>query len=73
MPNKYQGKGWLDPNSNQAYAEARVSTDEHPRCPICQMDGNPSLGRSAYKGKAYYFCSSNHKEMFDKAPEKFAS
>jgi len=23
---EYQGKGWLDPNSNQAYAEARVST-----------------------------------------------
>ena len=37
---EYQGKGWLDPNSNQAYAKARVSTDEHPVCPVCEMDGD---------------------------------
>ena len=47
---EYQGKGWLDPNSNQAYAKARVSTDEHPVCPVCEMDGDPSL-KSLYKGK----------------------
>jgi YHS domain-containing protein/putative intracellular protease/amidase len=67
---EYQGRGWLDPNSNQVYAKAPVSTDEQPLCPVCGMDGDPSL-KSAYKGKTYYFCSSGHKEIFDKAPDKF--
>jgi hypothetical protein len=40
---EYQGQGWLDSNSNQANAKARVSTDEHARCPVCGMDGDPSL------------------------------
>jgi len=68
---EYQGQGWLDPNSNSAYAK-HVSTDEHPLCPVCEMDGDPSL-KSVYQGKTYYFCSQDHKEMFDKAPDKFAS
>jgi YHS domain-containing protein len=62
----------LNPNSNQVYAKARVSTDAHPVCPVCEMDGDPAL-KSAYKGKNYYFCSPDHKEMFDKAPAKFAA
>jgi putative intracellular protease/amidase/YHS domain-containing protein len=69
---EYQGQGLLDSNSNQAYANARVSTDEHPRCPVCGMDGDPSL-KSVYKGKTYYFCLSHHKELFDTAPAKFAN
>ena len=69
---EYQGKGWLDPNSNQSYAKARVSTDEHPVCPVCEMDGDPSI-KSVYKAKNYYFCSPDHKEMFDKAPDRFAN
>lgn len=69
---EYQGRGWMNPNSNQAYAKARVSTDEHPVCPVCSMDGDPAL-KSVYKGKTYYFCSQGHKEMFDKAPAKFAN
>src|ERR1700693_917709 len=64
---EYQGQGWLNPNSNQAYAKARVSTDEHPVCPVCAMDADPAL-KSVYKGKTYYFCFQGHKEMFDKAP-----
>jgi putative intracellular protease/amidase/YHS domain-containing protein len=69
---EYQGQGWLNPNSNQAYAKARVSTDAHPVCPVCEMDGNPAL-KSVYKGKNYYFCSPDHKAVFDKAPAKFAA
>ncbi|HUE52281.1 MAG TPA: DJ-1/PfpI family protein [Terriglobales bacterium] len=69
---EYQGQGWLNPNSNQVYAKARVSTDAHPVCPVCEMDGDPAL-KSVYKGKNYYFCSPDHKEMFDKAPAKFAA
>jgi YHS domain-containing protein len=69
---EYQGRGWLEPNSNQAYANAPVSTDEHPLSPVCGMDGDPSW-KSVYKGKSYYFCSQNHKETFDKAPAVFAN
>jgi putative intracellular protease/amidase/YHS domain-containing protein len=69
---EYQGQGWLNPNSNQAYAKARVSTDEHPVCPVCAMDADPAL-KSVYKGKTYYFCFQGHKEMFDKAPAKFTN
>lgn len=69
---EYQGQGWLDPNSNSVYAKAPVSTDEHPLCPVCEMDGDPSL-KSVYKGKTYYFCSQEHKQMFDEAPSRFIS
>jgi putative intracellular protease/amidase/YHS domain-containing protein len=69
---EYQGRGWLDPNSNQVYAKARVSTDEHPVCPVCEMDADPTL-KSVYNGKTYYFCSTDHKELFESAPAKFAA
>jgi YHS domain-containing protein len=69
---EYQGRGWLDPNSNQVYAKTRLSTNEHPLCPVCGMDGDPAL-KSVYKGKTFYFCTQHHKEMFDKTPDKFAN
>src|SRR4029077_6532799 len=63
---EYQGQGWMNPDSNQVYAEARTSTDEHPLCPVCQMDVDPATApRSVYKGKSYYFCMQNHKNVFD--------
>jgi putative intracellular protease/amidase/YHS domain-containing protein len=68
---EYQGQGWLDSNSNQAYAKLPISTDKHPICPVCGMEGDPTV-KSVYKSKTYCFCSQDHKEMFDKAPEKFA-
>ena len=68
---EYQGRGWLNPNSNQAYAKAQISTDEHPICPVCSMDADRAL-RSVYKGKTYYFCSPDPKETFDKTPARFA-
>jgi putative intracellular protease/amidase/YHS domain-containing protein len=69
---EYQGRGWLDPNSNQVYAKTRLSTDAHPLCPVCGMDGDPAL-ESVYKGKTYYFCTQHHKGMFDTTPDKFAN
>ncbi|MGA8442331.1 MAG: DJ-1/PfpI family protein [Candidatus Sulfotelmatobacter sp.] len=69
---EYQGQGWLDPDSNAAYAKAPVSTDEHPLCPVCAMKGDPSW-KSVYQGKTYYFCSQEHKQRFDEAPDKFIS
>jgi putative intracellular protease/amidase/YHS domain-containing protein len=69
---EYQGKGWLNPNSNELYAKAPVSTDEHPLCPVCDMDVDKAAARrSVYKGKTYYFCNDDHKQQFDAAPEKY--
>src|SRR5664279_375261 len=68
---EYQGQGWLNPNSNAAYLQAKVSTDEHPLCQVCSMDvDRANAPKSVYKGKTYYFCSPDHKATFDAAPEK---
>jgi YHS domain-containing protein len=70
---EYQGQGWMNPDSNNVYAKARTSTDEHPVCSVCDMDVDTSTApKSAYRGKTYYFCSREHKEQFDATPEKFA-
>ncbi len=69
---EYQGQGWLDPNSNRAYAQARVSTDEHPLCPVCEMDvDKATAARSTYQGKTFYFCSEEHKSLFNSSPARF--
>jgi YHS domain-containing protein/putative intracellular protease/amidase len=71
---EYQGQGWMDPNSNHIYASERISTDEHPLCPVCQMDVDPATApKSVYKGKTYYFCSQADKKAFDATPDKFVS
>jgi putative intracellular protease/amidase/YHS domain-containing protein len=71
---EYQGQGWLNPDSNAVYAKERVSTDAHPLCPVCEMDVDPKLApKSTYKGTAYFFCSTAHKEEFDGAPDKFTA
>ena len=63
---EYQGKGWLNPDSNEAYAKMPELTGVHPLCPVClSMDGDRSISTS-YKGKTFYFCSKNCKETFDK-------
>ena len=67
---EYQGQGWLHADSNQAYSRSPVSTDEHPLCPVCSMDGDREL-QSEYQGKTYYFCSPDHKVLFDRTPDKF--
>jgi YHS domain-containing protein len=69
---EYQGQGWLNPDSNAVYAKARISTDEHPLCPVCDMEVDPkSAPKSVYQGKTYYFCMDMHKTAFDTAPEKY--
>jgi transcriptional regulator GlxA family with amidase domain len=69
---EYQGQGWTNPESNQVYAVTRVSTDEHPLCPVCTMEVDPKTSpKSVFKGKAYYFCSDDDKKLFDAAPDKF--
>jgi transcriptional regulator GlxA family with amidase domain len=69
---EYQGGGWTDPNSNQAYSKRRVSTAAHPLCPVCDMDVDPSTApKSVYRGETYYFCMPDHKVAFDATPQRF--
>ena len=71
---EYQGQGWLNPDSNQVYAQERVSTDQHPLCPVCQMEVDPGAAgalKSVYQGKTYYFCAQQHKDQFDQDPGTF--
>ena len=71
---EYQGQGWMNPDSNQAYAVALVSTPEHPVCQVCGMDVDPKVSpKSVYQGATYYFCSDDDKKVFDSAPERFAT
>jgi putative intracellular protease/amidase len=71
---EYQGQGWMNPDSNQVYATALVSTAEHPLCPVCGMDVDPKIAaKSVYKSETYYFCSDEDKKTFDTAPEKFVT
>jgi transcriptional regulator GlxA family with amidase domain len=69
---EYQGRGWMDPNSNSVYATKRVSTAEHPLCAVCQMDVDlASAPRSSYSGRVYYFCMEEHKKLFEASPKPF--
>jgi len=68
---EYQGQGWLDATgaANAIYAE--VGTTASVTCPICGMEvDEKSAPTSAYKGHTYYFCSNDHKAIFDASPEK---
>jgi transcriptional regulator GlxA family with amidase domain len=69
---EYQGQGWMNADSNQAYATRRASTDQHPLCPVCEMDVDVSMApKSVYRGRTYYFCMEPHKILFDAGPERF--
>lgn len=69
---EYQGQGWLNPDSNTAYAKRRVSTDRHPLCAVCEMEVDKATAPSTvYRGKTYYFCMNDHKEAFVAQPEKY--
>jgi putative intracellular protease/amidase/YHS domain-containing protein len=71
---EYQGLGWMNPESNQVYAAAPVSSAEHPLCPVCGMDVDPATApKSVFKGTTYYFCSDDDKKTFDATPDKFVS
>jgi transcriptional regulator GlxA family with amidase domain/YHS domain-containing protein len=69
---EYQGQGWLNPSSNAEFAGPIKQTSDHPVCAVCGMEVDRSLS-SNYKGKTYYFCVREHKQIFDSAPEKFAT
>jgi putative intracellular protease/amidase/YHS domain-containing protein len=68
---EYQGQGWLNPESNGAYARMPAFTEEHPLCPVCLMDGDRSM-TSTFRGKRYYFCAPSEKAFFDEHTQVFA-
>ena len=71
---EYQGQGWMNPDSNDAYATALVSTPEHPVCAVCGMDVDPKIAlKSVFKGTTYYFCSDDDKKTFDTDPQTFVT
>ena len=41
--------------------------------PVCAMDVDEqtAAGKSEYKGKTYYFCSTRCKRQFEKNPERY--
>jgi transcriptional regulator GlxA family with amidase domain len=69
---EYQGQGWRDPNSNQAYAQKPVSTPGHPICPVCEMEVDPATALTVtWRGQTQYFCSADCKKHFEAAPARF--
>src|SRR6185312_12465145 len=67
---EYQGEGWMNPSSAAVYAHPPVQTGGSPLCPVCWMDADRAI-KSDYEGKTYYFCSSAHKQIFDRAADQF--
>lgn len=61
---EYQGKGWLDPDSNTSYATLPPPDEHNPRCPLCQMEADRSLS-TTHKGVTYWFCAASEKQFFD--------
>ena len=70
---EYQGQGWMNPDSNMAFAKERDRPRRDFRSPVCDMGTRirATAPRSAYGGKTYYFCSSAHKDTFDALPAKW--
>jgi putative intracellular protease/amidase/YHS domain-containing protein len=67
---EYQGKGWLNADSNDAYARMPELTGQNPICPTCLMGTNRSISLN-YKNKTYYFCMEEHKSLFEKHTDVF--
>lgn len=65
---EYQGSGWLDADSNSAFARLPESNTDKPICPLCQMASSTEI-HSEYLGRTYYFCSESEKQFFDAHPE----
>ena len=62
---EYQGKGWKNSDSNDAYATLPELNESKPLCPLCLMDGDRSI-KTIYKGKDFFFCSQGEKDFFDR-------
>ena len=69
---EYLGEGWRNPDANSMYKEVALSSREHPRCAVCSMEvAAESALKVVMKGKEYYFCSQQHKTLFEQRPAAF--
>lgn len=69
---EYQGQGWKDPASNVAFAKKPVSTEEHPICPVCEMEVDKATSiKEVFRGKNVYLCSESDHQRFNQTPERF--
>jgi YHS domain-containing protein len=39
--------------------------------PVCRMSVRTDGAKSVYQGRAYYFCSAEHRDTFEAAPERY--
>jgi putative intracellular protease/amidase/YHS domain-containing protein len=67
---EYQGQGWKNADSNEAFARMPELTGQNPICPVCLMRADRSIS-SSYKRKIYYFCAEQHKSLFEKHTDVF--
>ena len=69
---EYEGQGWLDGSSNAVYAHPPTAAAGRAICPVCWMEVDPaSAPQSVYRRASYFFCTEQHKQRFDSAPETF--
>ena len=65
--------------AHTGHSHAAKSAATHKASLVCPVTGDkiPSkakaVGHSSYKGKTYYFCCSECKPKFDKAPAKYVA
>lgn len=53
---------------------AHSHSDSSCRCPVTLLpipSKKAAAAKSVYKGKTYYFCTTNCKRLFDKNPQKY--
>lgn len=68
---EYLGRGWTDPALNAMYGKPKTARNGKTVCVVCGMYVDRTTApHSEYKGTTYYFCGMDHKQIFDRAPEK---
>lgn len=69
---EYQSRSWLNENSNVAYMNPPTPRPGFVNCAVCWMEVDPKTSLSSlYHGKRYCFCTPEHKQLFDAAPQRF--
>lgn len=67
---EYQGNGWRDAGSNDAYARLPVLTGDPPRCPVCLAPVDRTLA-ATHRNATYYFCSKEDRDFFTEHTDTF--
>lgn len=69
---EYLSQGWTNPASNAVYAKPPAPRSGKAICPVCWMNVDPKTAITLmYKSKRYYFCTPDHEQRFETAPDMF--